>query len=125
MSEEITKTIVEYIARGIEFTAVIFIACVFIYAIIGSLINLRKKDSSKYKHYKVMIAKVLQTGLEFLVAADIIRTVIVDPTLEATIILGILVLVRTFLSWTLVLETEGKWPWQKSDKGLSEENDIV
>lgn len=125
MNDEFLKTIVEHIAKGIEFTAVIIIACVFIYAIIGSLINLRKKDSSKYLHYKIMIAKVLQTGLEFLVAADIIRTVIIDPTLEAAAILGLLVVIRTFLSWSLVLETEGRWPWQPANKNNPEENNFL
>jgi uncharacterized membrane protein len=59
-----------------------------------------------------MIAKVLQTGLEFLVAADIIRTVIVKPNLEEVLVLALLVVIRTFLSWTLTLESEGRWPWQ-------------
>ena len=51
-------------------------------------------------------------GLEILVAADIIRTVALEPTLTNVAILGILVLVRTFLSWSLVVEIEGRWPWQ-------------
>ena len=51
-------------------------------------------------------------GLEFLIAGDIIRTVIVDATLENVAVLGIIVLIRTFLSLTLHLEVEGRWPWQ-------------
>lgn len=112
MFEEFFHTTVEYIASGIEFLAVILIAIVFIYALIGSIANIGKKDISVYRKYKIMIAKVLQTGLEFLVAADIIRTVIVKPDLEEVLVLGLLVLIRTFLSWTLILESEGRWPWQ-------------
>ena len=45
-------------------------------------------------------------------AADIIRTVALDPTLQSVAVLGLLVLIRTFLSWALVVEIEGAWPWQ-------------
>jgi uncharacterized membrane protein len=51
-------------------------------------------------------------GLEFLVAADIIRTVAVTPTLQGVLILGLIVLIRTFLSMALEVELEGRWPWQ-------------
>jgi uncharacterized membrane protein len=51
-------------------------------------------------------------GLEFLVAADIIRTVALEPTMQNVIILGLLVVIRTFLSWSLVVEIEGRWPWR-------------
>ncbi|MDF2574790.1 MAG: hypothetical protein K0S05_1702 [Agromyces sp.] len=52
-------------------------------------------------------------GLELLVAADIIKTVAVTPTLESVVVLGIIVLIRTFLSFSLELEITGRWPWQK------------
>lgn len=52
-------------------------------------------------------------GLEFLVAADIIRTVAVEPTLENVAVLGLIVLIRTFLSMALQVELEGHWPWQR------------
>jgi uncharacterized membrane protein len=50
--------------------------------------------------------------LEFLVAADIIRTVALEPTMQNVILLGMLVFIRTFLSWSLVVEIEGRWPWR-------------
>ena len=53
-------------------------------------------------------------SLEVLVAADIIRTVALDATLQAVSVLGLLVLIRTFLSWALVVEIEGRWPWRKA-----------
>jgi uncharacterized membrane protein len=55
-------------------------------------------------------------GLEFLVAGDIIRTVVVAPTLENVVILGLIVLIRTFLSRALHLEVEGRWPWQRAEE---------
>ena len=59
------------------------------------------------------IGKALLLGLEVLVAGDIIRTVAVEPTLAAATTLAVIVLIRTFLSWSIELETEGRWPWQK------------
>jgi uncharacterized membrane protein len=64
------------------------------------------------KQFRARLGNSLLIGLEILVAADIIRTVALEPTLENVAILGILVLVRTFLSWSLVVEIEGRWPWQ-------------
>ena len=56
--------------------------------------------------------RALLLGLELLVAADIIRTVALDPTLPNVMILAVLVVVRTFLSWSLIVEMEGHWPWK-------------
>jgi uncharacterized membrane protein len=53
-------------------------------------------------------------GLELLVAADIIRSVAVDPTFVSIGVLGLIVLIRTFLSWSLEVEINGSWPWQRA-----------
>ena len=53
-------------------------------------------------------------GLEFLVAADIIRTVAVQPSLENVAVLGLVVLIRTFLSFSLEVEIDGRWPWRRA-----------
>ena len=66
-----------------------------------------------YERYRVALGKTLLVGLELLVAADIIRTVALDLTLKNIGLLGALVVVRTFLGWTLTVEVEGHWPWQK------------
>ena len=63
------------------------------------------------------VGRTLLIGLEILVAADIVQTVALDPTLEHIATLGLLVLVRTFLSWSIILELEGRWPWQKESGG--------
>jgi len=67
--------------------------------------------------YQIMIGKRLQLGLEFMVAADIMRTVAVKPTMQDVAILGALVAVRTFLSRAVVIEGEGRWPWQPRKEG--------
>lgn len=66
-----------------------------------------------YRRYRQGVGSAILIGLELLVAGDIIRTVAVSPTLEKVAVLGIIVLIRTFLSISLQVELEGKWPWQK------------
>ena len=68
---------------------------------------------SRYDSYKISIGKSLLLGLEVLVAADIVKTIAIEVTFTSLGLLAGLVLVRTFLSWTLVLEIEGRWPWQR------------
>ena len=63
--------------------------------------------------FKRQIARGLLVGLDLLIAADVIRTVTLEPTIENVTALGILVVVRTFLAWSLVLEAENRWPWQR------------
>jgi uncharacterized membrane protein len=105
---------IEYLALVIEIMAVLVIAIGVMYAIASFLVarygsqQLRGYD----KQFRARLGNSLLIGLEILVAADIIRTVALEPTLENVAILGILVLVRTFLSWSLVVEIEGRWPWQ-------------
>jgi uncharacterized membrane protein len=66
-----------------------------------------------YDEYKVRIGRSLLLGLEVLVAADIVKTIAIELTFTNLGLLAGLVDVRTFLSWTLVLEIEGRWPWQR------------
>jgi uncharacterized membrane protein len=65
-----------------------------------------------FERYKQQIGRSLLLGLEFLVAGDVVRTVALDPTLNNVAVLGLLVVIRTFLSWSLAVEIEGRWPWQ-------------
>ena len=79
----------------------------------GRLLFRRQREPGKsYQLYRQDLGRAILLGLEFLVAADIIRTVVVAPTLENVLILGLIVLIRTFLSVALQLEVEGRWPWQ-------------
>ncbi|MEO6565699.1 MAG: DUF1622 domain-containing protein [Casimicrobiaceae bacterium] len=66
-----------------------------------------------YRRFRQDLGRGILLGLEFLVAADIIRTVAVVPTLQGVLILGLIVLIRTFLSMALQVEVEGRWPWQR------------
>ena len=66
----------------------------------------------RYTEYRHSLARTLMLGLELLVAADVVRTVALEPTLESVAVLGLLVLIRIILGWSLVVEIEGRWPWQ-------------
>ena len=74
------------------------------------------KQGAEYAYTMVrnQITRTLLLGLEILVAADIIRTVAVSPTLTSVSVLAAIVAISTFLSWSLILEMEGRWPWQKA-----------
>jgi uncharacterized membrane protein len=72
---------------------------------------------SKYRSYRQLLGRSILLGLELLVAADIIRTVAITPTFESVAVLAIIVLIRTFLSFSLELEITGRWPWQKQPAG--------
>ena len=65
-----------------------------------------------YRSYRQLLGRSILLGLELLVAADIIRTVAVTPTFESVGVLAVIVLIRTFLSFSLELEITGRWPWQ-------------
>jgi uncharacterized membrane protein len=65
-----------------------------------------------FRLYRQDMGRAILLGLEFLVAGDIIRTVVVDLTFDNVIVLGLIVLIRTFLGMALQLELEGRWPWQ-------------
>ena len=71
-----------------------------------------------YRRYRQDLGRGILLGLELLVAADIVRTVAVAPTLQGVIILGLIVLIRTFLSMALQVEVEGRWPWQPSQSSV-------
>ena len=71
------------------------------------------RSENVYETYRSHLGRALLVGLELLVAADIIRTVALDSSLKNIAILASLVIVRTFLGWTLTVEVDGRWPWQK------------
>ena len=64
--------------------------------------------------YRRALGRVILIGLEILVAATIIKTITIDPTLENMGLLAIMIAIRTALGWSTVLEMNGRWPWQKS-----------
>lgn len=103
---------IEYAALGIEVTGVLVMIFGPIFAVYSHFF-IQHEDRSTYKSFRHDLGKAILLGLEFLVAGDIIATVSVNPTLDQVLVLGLIVLIRTFLSFSLQVELEGKWPWQK------------
>ena len=111
MGLETMHELVDLVAQSIEVLAVLIIVIGVVYGI-GSYPFRRGQTDDPYKRLKDEIGKTLLLGLNFLIAADIIKTVTLDLTLQSVLLLGVLVLIRLFLSWSLVVEIEGRWPWQ-------------
>jgi uncharacterized membrane protein len=109
---------VEYAALVIEILAVVIIVGAIFYAMGHYLFQaaIRPEHEVLYRQLKVRLGRALLLGLEILVAADIVRTVALEATLQSVAVLGLLVLIRTFLSWALVVEIEGRWPWQRAHR---------
>ncbi len=106
------RTWIEFGASGIDAMAVALIVGAFFYGSVRFLVHTGRHTANPYQRYKIFLGRALSLGLEFLVAADVIRTVIVAPTLQNVGILGAIIVIRTVLSWSLVVEMEGRWPWQ-------------
>ncbi len=114
MSDTDFKNAVDVISKVIDGAGVLVVVVgllaatgVFLFAETAS-----DKRPLAYRLYRQQVGKAILLGLEFLVAADIIRTVAVAPTFRGVGVLAIVVAVRTFLSFTLDVELEGRWPWQ-------------
>ncbi len=112
---EQTRFLIEVSAQAIEVLAVAIIVIGIVYGTIRYLFHINRQVGGPYEQYKAQVGKALLLGLEFLVAGDIIRTVVLELTLQNVMILGLLVIVRTFLSWSLVVEIKGRWPWRGAE----------
>ena len=106
---------VEYIGKAMDLAGVGAIVVGALLATAFFVTGLRRGEKSKtaYRNYRQGVGRAILLGLELLVAADIIRTVAVSPTFTSVGVLAIIVLIRTFLSFTLELELDGRWPWQR------------
>jgi uncharacterized membrane protein len=107
---------IKTISLWIEYLAVAIIVGMVAYSTVRYfifLITRRNSQGANYLGYKHTLGRAMLLGLEILVAADVIRTVALEPTWDNVAALGLLVVVRTFLSWALVVEIEGHWPWRQ------------
>ncbi len=105
--------VAERLVEVIELVAIAIIVAAVAFALVGTVIERIRSDEHKiYTTFRRLMTPGLLVGLDLLIAADIISSVTLVRTLESIAALGLLVLIRTFLSWTLELETEGRWPWE-------------
>ena len=117
------------INRNIGIVAKTIEVCGVITIILGGLIStityLRcclAKNVKASENFRGSLGRAILLGLEFLVAGDIIGTVAVEPTYKSLGVLGLIVIIRTFLSFSLEVEIKGRWPWQS---GKSEASKIA
>ena len=106
-------TMIEAVGQFIDVAGVVAIVVGVLYAIVDASVRGLRRISPVYERFRRVLGRAILLGLELLVAADIIKTVAVTPTLDSVLVLAIIVLIRTFLSWSLELEISGRWPWQK------------
>src|SRR5208282_2008953 len=112
---------IELSTQGIQDLAVVIILVAIIYGSARFLLQLSTRVPDPYPAYKKLLGRSLLLSLEFLIAADVIRTILLDETAKSIGILGGLVVVRTFLSWSVVVEIEGHWPWRSSEVAVLNE----
>jgi uncharacterized membrane protein len=122
MEEGGLKVFVELSATGIELLGIAIIVIAFLYALILAAVRLGNRREDWFVRLKTFIGRALQLSLEFLIAADIIRTILVAPTRENILVLGMLIIVRTVLSWSIAVEIEGCWPWQMAKMEKAEKD---
>lgn len=118
---EFIKPIAEWCAVAVEGLGICMITGLSAYALIFALFRGLKKDKAGdiFQQVRQRLGRGILLGLEFLVAADIIHTVAVDLSFSTVGVLAIIVLIRTFLSFTLEVELTGKWPWQNKKEEIS------
>ena len=106
--------VIETVGKTIDAVGVAVIAVGALISAAGAVPRLRNRTGDVYRVFRQQLGRSILLGLEFLVAADIIRTVAVTPDARSVAVLGGIVLIRTFLSFSLELEVTGYWPWQKN-----------
>ena len=109
--------LVELLARvfdigGLAALLIGTVAALVVYA--GRVIPHLGEQSVAYRNLRQGLGRAILIGLELFIAADIIRTVTIEPTFQSIGVLGLIVLVRTFLSWSLEVEINGEWPWRRA-----------
>jgi uncharacterized membrane protein len=113
---EYFRHIMEVVGTSVDGVGVFIVAGGMIVATLRLVPRLRDRSrdtGNYYSLYRQGVGRAILLGLEFLIAGDIIRTVVVAPTLQNVVVLGLIVLIRTFLSLSLQLEIEGKLPWRR------------
>lgn len=112
---DLLATVLHWTIRALEFAGIAVIVIGAVSSTAAFFVRkLRSANSDEsYRFFRAGLSRSILLGLEFLVAADIINTVAIEPTLYSVAVLGGIVLIRTFLSITLEVEVDGRWPWRR------------
>jgi len=111
--------VIEKIGMTIDAAGVVVIVTGAAIAFVVTAVRLSRHESNVYRRLRQQLGQAILLGLELLVAGDIIRTVATSPSLTSVAVLAAIVLIRTFLSFSLEVETTGRWPWQKREVAAS------
>jgi uncharacterized membrane protein len=107
----------ELVVKAFEVAGVAILAVGSLAALVGAAMSVsRGARTSAYKRARQDVGRAILLGLEVLIIADIVQTITIDPTLESAVTLALIVVVRTFLSFSLEIELEGIVPWRKRGK---------
>src|SRR3954451_7724673 len=106
----------DHVAQAFEVAGAFVLLAGLVLAVAMAVRVLRRSGDGRqaYRVLRQSFGGVILLGLEILVAADLVRTVAVEPTLANVVILGVIVLIRTFLSFSLEVEIEGVAPWRRA-----------
>lgn len=108
--------VMEVVVRGFEIGGVTILVVSSLAALVTAATSYRRIGALQtYEDLRRDVGRAILLGLEFLIIADIVLTITVDPTLESSLALGLIVLVRTFLSFSLEIELEGILPWRRAN----------
>jgi len=107
--------VIEKIGMAIDAAGVVVIVTGAAIAFVITAVRLARRESDVYRRFRQQLGQTILLGLELLVAGDIVRTVAASPNLTSVAILAAIVLIRTFLSFSLEVEITGRWPWQKRE----------
>jgi uncharacterized membrane protein len=116
------REFVELSGAAAEIAGVALIVGGLVFASLRYAFTRAATSVARYQAYRHDLGRAILLGLEVLVAADIVRTVAFTPTMDSVLVLGLIVLIRTFLSWSLALELEGRWPWQRRAEAAEPES---
>ena len=111
--------VIEKIGTSIDAAGVVVIVAGAAIAFVVTAVRLSRRESDVYRRFRQQLGQAILLGLELLVAGDIVRTVATSPSLASVAVLAAIVLIRTFLSFSLEVETSGRWPWQKREIAAS------
>ncbi len=108
-------TVMDHVAEGFEVLGTLILAVGVLWSFVLAVLAWRRSGSGQraYTALRQAFGGALLLALEILVAADLVRTVAVAPTLDNVLVLGLIVLIRTFLSFSLEIEIDGVWPWRR------------
>lgn len=113
------EEVMEYAARFFEVLGVAIIILGGLHALARAIVE-RPGTTAYFDHARRNFGRPLILGLEVLIAADVVKTITVDPSYESAAVLGILVLVRIILTLALDVEIEGMWPWKRAERGAAQ-----